>query len=479
MLKGNKGKTVAAISSPPGRGAIAVIRLTGDESLEIALEYFQPAGYAGKSEDYFRREIKKRRVYFGKWFDTSGRLIDEIQMIFYKAPNSYTGEDLVEFFCHGGRVVTEMIYKNLLEKADPAQPGEFTYRAFLNNKLDLIKARAINDLINAKTEKAAAYIAGELDGKLSNFIHGLEKGLLKSASMIEVQIDYPDELYEASETEKILSQLKSLQQELGEVLETANNAIRLKEGIDTAILGSPNVGKSTLLNRLIRQDRAIVTDIPGTTRDYIKAELNINGILINLIDTAGLRETQEEIEKIGVKRTLELVKNVPFVLFLFDISRNIEESNIELIKDFIQQGKKVLVLLNKSDTLTQERDAEKDVEESISQFKKRLNEITDVHVISALRGEGVEELEELIHNTVKKLIEVNAESMIFSRVQQRVLNRANRLLKETLGDIKNGVTMDIIAQEIREIILLLNGLTGRDYNEDIVETLFSDFCVGK
>src|SRR6056297_765003 len=294
----NQTDTIVALPTPFGTGAISIIRVSGQQAIDVIKEHF----HSLKKID----SIEHRKMVFGKWLDSDRQTIDEVQIVFYRSPNSFTGEDMIEIFCHGGMIITEMVLNSTLNICRNALPGEFSYRAFLNTKLDLIQAQAINDLINVKTQEGAKLLIKGLEGKLSHFIRNLQQRYTKIAAMIEVQLDYPDEKYEHVENEHILNALNELSDDLRIVIDDAANSIRLKNGIDTVILGPPNVGKSTLLNLLLKEDRAIVTDLPGTTRDYIQAELNINGILINLIDTAGIRDTKDLVETMGVKKTYKL-----------------------------------------------------------------------------------------------------------------------------------------------------------------------------
>lgn len=456
--------TIVALSSPIGTGAISIIRVSGQNSLKVLKEHFK--GY--KNENH----LEHRKVYYGKWTDLENHTIDEVQVVFYQSPKSFTGEDMIEIFCHGGMIVTEMVLNSTLNRCKTALPGEFSYRAFLNSKIDLIQAQAINDLINVKTQEGAKLLVKGLEGKLSSYIQNLQQRYVKISAMIEVQLDYPDEIFEHVEIENIINELKDLIVNLTSIIDDAANSIRLKNGIDTIIVGPPNVGKSTLMNLLLKEDRAIVTDLPGTTRDYIQSELNIKGILINLIDTAGIRKTKDLVESLGVERTYQLFQQAPFAIFIFDHSSDIDDFSIKLLEEAFTRKKEILILLNKKDLKT--KDPEK-----IVLMKKKLIKYGTVHEISAKKTEGIKMLEKLIFLSAKKLVENKVETQLFNNLQKNVLEKVLLNTKKVISDLMQGFTIDTVSITIRDIIKDLNDLTGRDYNEDIINVIFSDFCLGK
>ncbi len=459
----NRSHTIAAISTPMGTGAISIVRISGEQTIQVLKEHF-------------RSSLKDigihRKMYYGKWIDFDETTIDEVQCVFYRSPHSFTGEDMLEIFCHGGIIVTEMVLKSTMNICKIALPGEFSYRSFLNSKIDLIQAQAINDLINVKTQAGVKLLVRGLEGNLSHFIQKIQKKYTKIAAMIEVQLDYPDEIYEHVETEKIILQLSSISDEIESIIKDAENSIRLKNGIDTVILGPPNVGKSTVMNLLLNEDRAIVTDLPGTTRDYIKAELNIKGILINLIDTAGIRQTQDVVELLGVERTLALFKKAPFSIFIFEHTSMLDEVSLNLLEEAHRESKEVLILLNKTDL------KEENCERS-KLLKERLLKYGTVHEISAKEIKGISELEEYIYQSAKKLVTTNNETQVFSKLQKNILESSYQDTVKAVSDLRNGYTIDTVSITIRDIINTLNDLTGRDYNEDIINAIFSDFCLGK
>ncbi|HPE39977.1 MAG TPA: tRNA uridine-5-carboxymethylaminomethyl(34) synthesis GTPase MnmE [Bacteroidales bacterium] len=459
----NRSHTIAAISTPLATGAISIVRISGEQTIEVFKEHFRCS---------LKDSGIHRKMYYGKWVDSDETTIDEVQCCFYRSPHSFTGEDMLEIFCHGGIIVTEMVLKSTMNICKIALPGEFSYRAFLNSKIDLIQAQAINDLINVKTQAGVKLLIRGLEGNLSHFIQKLQKEYTKIAAMIEVQLDYPDEIFEHVETEKIISLLHTISEEIEGILKDAENSIRVKNGIDTVILGPPNVGKSTVMNLLLNEDRAIVTDLPGTTRDYIKAELNIKGILINLIDTAGIRQTQDVVETLGVEKTLHLFKTAPFAIFIFEHGSMLDEVSIKLLEESYRESKEVLILLNKTDL-------KKDNCECSKQLKEKLIKYGAIHEISAKDIIGINELEEYIYRYAKKLVTTNNETQVFNKLQKSILESSYQDTIKAISDLRNGYTIDTVSITIRDIINTLNDLTGRDYNEDIINTIFSDFCLGK
>ena len=460
----NRTDTIVALSTPVGTGAISIIRISGQKALEVLNEHFKSL----KMKDY----PEHRKMYYGKWVDSEQLTIDEVQIVYYQSPNSFTGEDMIEIFCHGGMIITEMVLKSTINICKNALPGEFSYRAFLNSKIDLIQAQAINDLIHVKTQEGAKLLVKGLEGKLSHFIENLQKQYTKIAAMIEVQLDYPDDVFEHVETKQILKNLRELENDLKQVINDAANSIRLKNGIDTVILGPPNVGKSTLMNLLLKEDRAIVTDIPGTTRDYIQAELNVKGILINLIDTAGIRKTNDVVESMGVERTFQLFKNAPFSIFIFDHTSNLDDVSLKLLEEAVLEKKEILIILNKTDLKPNEMDKTK-------KFKTKLSEYGSIHEISAKKTQGISILEDYIYHSAKKLVDIKSDTQLFNNLQKNVLEHIYNDTIRAISDLMNGFTIDTVSITIIEIIKELNNLTGRDYNEDIINAIFSDFCLGK
>lgn len=438
--------TIAAISSPHGTGAISVIRIDGPNSHKIAKKLTNI------------KEIEYRKVYhsFIKFED---QIIDEVNIVFFKGPNSYTGNDLVEIYGHGGILVTRKVLDTILKNgARIAERGEFTKRAFLNGKISLIQAEAIYQIIEAKSEISLKLSIDNLKGKLNKEIEVYRSKLLNILAEIEVTIDYPDDI--ELDFQNTINELENLQNEISDKIEKSRKSLVLNSGISMAIVGKPNSGKSTLLNRLLEEDRAIVTDIPGTTRDIIKGEIDINGIHFIIIDTAGIRETEDVVEKIGIKKSIEESKKADIVLFVLDGTKGFTNED-KYILDTIK-GLNYIPVWNKSD-----------IGNNINKtFKDEVR-------ISALTGKGVKELENKIISKVKNIIEYGESSHITTQRQLEVLERVKQYLDSAISNLKHGIEADVISIDIRKSLEELDVLVGRKFSNDLLDTIFSNFCVGK
>ena len=439
-------ETIAAIASPPGIGAISVVRVSGERAWEIAKKL---SGI---------EDPTPRKVYHAFLKDEKGE-IDEVLLVFYKAPKSYTGEDMVEVFCHGGPVVTKMVLSAFLkEGARQAEPGEFTKRAFLSGKMDLTEAEAVRDLIEARAEESVRAYLRNLKGELHSFIEDVRKKLLEVLAEIEVEIDYPDE--EDLEVRDLEEKLEKIVDEMEDILKRAEKSLEITKGIRVAIVGKPNVGKSTLLNRLLREDRAIVTPIPGTTRDTIEEDLNVRGRYFRVVDTAGLRKTEDPVESIGVKRSEREVQRADLVLHVVDDTLDEED---ETIHERLS-GKRVITVVNKIDK-------GKDVK---IPWKGKIVRI------SALTGEGIDELEKAMIEMTDDIYEgMKGRVILTSRRQLELMKSALEDLKSALSSHRSGFPNDVVSLDIWKALSKLDEITGRSYKEDLLETIFSNFCVGK
>lgn len=447
--------TIVALSSPPGIGAIAIIRISGNKSLELTEKTI-------KNKKINIKTLEERRINHGYFYDENGEIIDEIMFVYFKSPRSYTGEDMVEIYCHGGILVTNKIIDTLLKLgARLAENGEFTRRAFLNGKIDLIKAESIIQIIEAKSEKSLKLALDNLKGKLSNEIEYLRSSLINVLSKIEVSIDYGDDIDVPKE--EILNDLINVQSFLKEKIKHADKGLHISTGVTMAIVGKPNVGKSTLLNRLLVEDRAIVTDIPGTTRDVIKGELKIKGVHFIISDTAGIRMTEDKVEKIGIEKALNEAKKSDVILFLLDATTgftNEDEYVYNLIKDcnFIPVWNKI------------------DIAEKVD---KDIVFLRNSVVISAETGRGMRELEEKILESVKVLVEDGELSHVTSKRQLEYLKRVEYNIIKAINALKKNMPLDIISIDIRNGLEQLDELMGRNFTEDLLDNIFSNFCVGK
>jgi tRNA modification GTPase len=448
--------TIVAVATPPGKGAIAILRLSGPDSWKIVQKHLRT-----------RSEIVPRKAIHG-WIHENGEDVDEVVVIFYKSPKSYTGEDMVEVMCHGGPlVVKKMLDLFLRSGTRMAEPGEFTKRAFLNGKMDLTSAEAVRDLIEAKSETSLKLSLRNLKGGLKDFVESLRRELIEVLAEIRVELDYPDEI--ETNTGEVVTRLERIKEKLTEELKKADAGILLNRGFRMVIVGKPNVGKSTLLNRLLNEDRAIVTDIPGTTRDVISEEIVIRGILFRIVDTAGVRsETNDLVERLGIERTLQEVEKADIVLFVLDASSPLDEEDRKILERI--KNKRYLVVINKVDVV------EKINEEEI---KNKLG--TDRHMvkISALKGEGLEKLEESIYRETQEIFERGSDSLITNLRQKQLLENVKAHLEDAIRSLKEGMPVDMASIDLERALNLLDEVTGRSFREDLLDTIFSNFCVGK
>ena len=444
--------TIAAIATPPGVGAIGIVRLSGSRAWEIA-------------RMCVRKDIsEERRMYFADFYDVNGNVVDEVMFVGFKAPRSYTGEDMVEVYCHGGVLITQKVLEAFLERgARLAKNGEFTRRAFLNGKIDLIKAEAVLQVIEAKSEEGLKLAIDNLKGKLSGEISGIRKALLDVLSKIEVSIDYGDDI--DVPREEILRDIMSIEMYLSEKLTHADKGIHVSTGVTLAIIGKPNVGKSTLLNRLLVEDRAIVTDIPGTTRDVIKGEIKIQGIHFVISDTAGIRRTEDVVEKIGIERAVKEASQADVVIFLLDATTGFTQED-EYILDIIR-GSNFIPVWNKVDRI-----------DSLDGIRNISQDGNDVFV-SAATGFGMKDLENRLVEKVRPLIADGHLSHVTSKRQLEHLKLLHESIKRALDAINENYPLDVISIDIRNGLSELDKLLGRNFTEDLLENIFANFCVGK
>ena len=453
--------TIAAISTAPGNAGIGIIRISGEKCFEILDKIFVPK---------HKGEIKGYTMKYGHIINASTKeIIDEVLVSYFVSPNSYTRENMCEINSHGGMVVENKILEECLRNgAILAEPGEFTKRAFLNGRIDLSQAEAIIDIINSKTEKEMQVAQRQLKGKLSNKIEDIRKDILDIMADIEASIDYPEYDIEETTNEKIENFLDGLEKKLISLEKTFENGKILKEGIKTAIIGKPNVGKSSLLNLILGEDRAIVSNVEGTTRDTIEEYVNINGIPLKIIDTAGIRNTIDEVEKIGVKRSIDILFDAELIIAVFDDSRALDKEDekiLDLIKD-----KKAIILINKTDLN--------------KGYAINNEKITSLHKttipFSVLKEEGVNEL----YNAILKLfnmnnIDLDNTDIVTSSRQKNYILRAHDALNKARESINNNMSLDITAICLKEILEEMSSITGENVSEDIINEIFKKFCLGK
>ena len=453
--------TIAAISTAPGNAGIGIIRISGEKCFEILDKIFVPK---------HKGEIKGYTMKYGHIISASSKeIIDEVLVSYFVAPNSYTRENMCEINSHGGMVVENKILEECLKNgAMLAEPGEFTKRAFLNGRIDLSQAEAIIDIINSKTEKEMQVAQRQLKGRLSNKIEDIRKDILNIMADIEASIDYPEYDIEETTNEKIKKFLNELEEKLNSLEKTFENGKILKEGIKTAIIGKPNVGKSSLLNLILGEERAIVSNVEGTTRDTIEEYVNINGIPLKIIDTAGIRNTIDEVEQIGVKRSMDILFDAELIIAVFDDSRALDEEDekiLDLIKD-----KKAIILINKTD-----------LKKGYVQSDERITSLHKMTIpFSVLKEEGINEL----YNAILELFNMNDidlenTDIVTSSRQKNYILRAHDALNKAKESVENNMTIDITAIVLKEILEELSSITGENVSEDIINEIFKKFCLGK
>jgi tRNA modification GTPase len=455
-----KRDTIAAIATPYGESAIGIVRLSGEKTLEILKKIFQSRS----------KNLKPRYAHYGLIVDKEGKPIDEAVVIYYKAPHSYTGEDMAEINLHGNPLILKRVLNLLLESgARLAEPGEFTKRAFLNGKLDLIQAEAVAELIGAKTELARQLALNQLQGALSKILKPLREELLMLLALVESSIEFEEEDIPTIEKDELQKRLEKILEQVDKLLQTAATGKALRQGIKLAIVGKPNVGKSSLFNRLLGSDRAIVTDIAGTTRDYIEETINIKGIPISLIDTAGIRETSDVVEKIGVQRSLQKLKEADLIILVLDASNpDLEEEDLKLINLVKEIKKPLLVVLNK-------------IDKGLRLDPKKIPlPNAEIVKVSAKTGEGIEELKEKI---LKKVGVQTAEggNIYISVRHEQLLKKAKKALENALSYLREGgfYSPEILMLDLREAAEALGEILGEITTEDILGQIFSTFCIGK
>lgn len=452
--------TIAAISTPRGEGGIGIVRLSGDKAVEILGKIFKPKSQK-KVED-----IKSYTINYGHIYDKD-ILVDEVLVSVMKGPNTYTREDIVEINCHGGYLITEKVLELVLKNGCKiAEPGEFTRRAFLNGRLDLTQAEAVIDLIHGKTEKSISLSLNNLRGDLKEQIAHLKKILLDVAAHVNVVLDYPEEGVDEPMPDNLVRDLHNVHDTITKLVESYDKGKMIKEGIKTAIVGKPNVGKSSLLNSILREERAIVTSIAGTTRDTIEEIINIKGIPLVMVDTAGIRETQDEVENIGVQKSKKVLQEADLVLFVMDSSRELSEEDKEIYENI--QSEKVIGILNKIDI-----ERKLDIT-SLTKVKKWRE-------ISALENIGIENLENEIYNFIlSENIEDSSEKLIITNIRHKsALEKTKQAIENIFETMDMGYPMDLIAVDLNDAMDSLSEVTGEISSEDLLDHIFSNFCVGK
>ena len=454
--------TIVAISTAMGNGGIGIVRMSGEKSFEILEKIFRP-----KNKDAF---VKGYQIKYGNIVDPRNEeIIDEVLVSYFFSPKSYTTEDMCEINTHGGMVVEKRILELCLENgAEIASPGEFTKRAFLNGRIDLSQAEAIIDLINSKTIREARESINQLEGHLSSKIESIRQKMLDLMIAIDVNIDYPEYDEEEVTKNKSLNELKIILEELVKLENSFNTGKVLKDGVRTVILGKTNAGKSSLLNRILKEDRAIVSNIEGTTRDTIEEFVDIEGIPLKLIDTAGIRNSSNEIEQIGIQKSKKIANSADLIIAIFDITKNLDEDDQELLE--IIKDKKCIILLNKIDILPENIDLENKL--------KLINK--NILKISAMEDIGIQ----LLYDKIIELYSFNTESLsndvlISNERHKNLIQKAKMEINEAINATENDMYIDIISIYITNAMNYLAEITGNNVTDDVIDEIFKKFCLGK
>ncbi|WP_338752423.1 tRNA uridine-5-carboxymethylaminomethyl(34) synthesis GTPase MnmE [Bacillus sp. FJAT-52991] len=457
--------TIAAVSTPMGEGAIAIVRLSGDEAISIADQVFKsPSGKCLK-------EVDSHTIHYGHLIDPkTGQIVEEVMLSLMKGPKTFTREDVVEINCHGGLVSVNRVLQLVLNQgARLAEPGEFTKRAFLNGRIDLSQAEAVMDLIRAKTDRAMNVALNQMEGRLSKLIRKLRQEILEILAHVEVNIDYPEYDDVEEMTHRVLLEKSThVKSEIDKLLRTSEQGKILREGLSTVIIGRPNVGKSSLLNALVHENKAIVTDIPGTTRDVIEEYVNVRGVPLRLVDTAGIRETEDIVERIGVERSRQVLKEADLILLVLNYSDLLTMEDENLFEAV--EGMDVIVIVNKTD-LEQKIDMD------------RVRELThDKQLVttSLLEEQGIDELEEAISSLFfSGSIEAGDMTYVSNSRHIALLNQALTAITDAIENTEMGTPIDIVQIDLTRTWELLGEIIGESVHESLIDQLFSQFCLGK
>lgn len=452
--------TIAAIATAVGESGISIIRVSGDKALFIVSSIFE--GKNNRKLD----DINPYSMRYGKIVDKfSKEIIDEVLVSYMKGPKSFTAEDSVEINCHGGIISTNKVLEEVIKAgARIAEPGEFTKRAFLNGRIDLSQAEAVMDLIRAKTDLSMKSALMQSEGRISREIKDIRHELLGVIAHIEATVDFPEEDLEEMTSDKIKIDLDNIIKRIEKLLDTANEGRIIREGLSMVIIGKPNVGKSSLLNSILMEQRSIVTDVPGTTRDVIEEYVNLEGIPVKIVDTAGIRETEDLVEKIGVERSKEKINEADLVVFMLDLSRRLDSDDKEIL-DYIKD-KKYIVILNKSD-----------LKRELEEYS--FDDMKNVIEISAKNGDGIDTLKKKIKELFFKGEINSTDLMITNSRHKEALYKAKEKCLASLETLNSGVSIDLASIDIRGAWMNLGEVSGETLEEDIIDKIFSEFCLGK
>ena len=446
--------TIAAISTTMGVGAISIVRVSGDKAIEIVNKIFQGRDLS---------KVESHTINYGFIMDKNEK-VDEVLVTVMKAPKTFTREDVIEINTHGGIAITNKVLELLLTNGCRlAEPGEFTKRAFLNGRIDLIEAEGVMDLINSKTEKSRKLAINQVNGEVSKLIKDLRQKIIEVLANIEVNIDYPEyEDIEQVTNKMILSRTDDIEKEIKNILSKSKDSKIIKEGIKTIIIGSPNVGKSSILNRLLNENKAIVTDIAGTTRDIVEGTIQINGIVLNMIDTAGIRKTDDVVESIGVKKSLDLIDDADLILYVLNNNEKLTEEEKEILEKI--KNKNYIIIVNKIDL----------------ENKLDLSLLNDYIEMSIVSDTGIDELRNKIVEMFNlEKLESSDYTYLSSARSISLLNKALDSLNSVKEGIKNNAPVDMVEIDLKQVWSILGEITGETYSDELIDQLFSQFCLGK
>lgn len=456
----NQSNTIAAISTAQGVGGIGVIRVSGAHAIAIVEKIFNPISQKSLSS------AKGYTAHYGHILDEMGEIVDEVVVTMFRAPKSYTGEDVVEISCHGGLYVTKSVLRLVLAKgAEIAEPGEFTKRAFLNGKISLTQAEAVMDIIGAKNKQAAEAATYAHEGALNKKISAIKESLVELDARLSVWVDYPDDDIADVDDDSLKKNLCVIKQSLEKLLQTYSAGKILREGVYTVIVGEPNVGKSTLMNLLSCCERSIVTDIPGTTRDVVEETVNLGEITLRLADTAGIHDTEDQVEMIGVNRAKSHINKADLVLLVLDSSKALTEKTLHLIDSV--KDKNVIAILNKTDL---------DMKISVIDVKKYISHAIEM---SAAQSKGLDELSKEIYEITATSQLDPSEGILSTERQANSVKKSLDFIDEALNDLESGVTWDAVTVTIENAIEQLLDVTGENVSDLVIENVFKNFCVGK
>lgn len=448
------GETIAAIATPPGEGGVAIIRISGSEALDIGSKIF-----SGPVKSY-----RSHTAHYGKILNDKNEKVDDVLLFVMLGKRSFTGEDTVEIHCHGGALITRRVLEVVLNAgARAARPGEFSFKAFMNGKIDLAQAEAIQALIGAKNEQALNAAESQLSGSLSKKITSFQKELTDIAAILEAWVDFPEEGLEFASMEEICAGLRSVSQKMEHLLSTFHNGKIIHEGIAMCLIGSPNAGKSSLMNALLEKDRAIVSPIPGTTRDLLEDHLRLNGLNFKLIDTAGIRPAEDLIEIEGIRRSKEAMDKSDLILFVLDLSKGIGDEEARLM-DQVPRGK-TIAIWNKMD-LPHHEIPKHDFPHSV--------------FVSAKTGEGLSKLHQKIDEVIWEKGPPSKEEILITNLRHKEsLERALKACRQLTAGLETGISPEFLASDMRQCLSELGAIIGTNITEDILSAIFSKFCIGK